>query len=301
MKFLYSCAIYVIITISAFAQTRQWQIVWDKSPEDDIFQYVVYRIEPAITKEIAKVRSPGTIFVDKNIKPGILYYYKIRAVNTKGISSKYSESSAAAIPGFKNLPSTIGISKNKPVKLLLDKYINDPDKNNYEIFLIDKKSSSKITVDKVGKTIILKAQKNWTKTDTDSVFIKVIDSDGFFNIAKIMAIDESLIVKESEGLKEPAIAPNEKSGYHINIYPKDFILGEFSEITFSNLPENCDIVIFSSFGDLVFSEEEISGTFEWDAENNDGDTVMYGLYIFKILDSKKNEIASGRFRVIPAN
>ena len=66
-----------------YSQTSQWKIIWDKNPEDDIKEYIVYRDY----KELARVKSPDTLYVDKDIKTGVLYSYRIRAVNEKNIPS----------------------------------------------------------------------------------------------------------------------------------------------------------------------------------------------------------------------
>ncbi len=45
--------LFIVICYSSFciAQTKQWKIIWDKNPEDDISEYVVYKgIVPSITK-----------------------------------------------------------------------------------------------------------------------------------------------------------------------------------------------------------------------------------------------------------
>ncbi len=288
--------LFIVICYSSFciAQTKHWKITWDKNPEDDISEYVVYKgTTPNITKEIARVKNPKTTFIDKNITPGILYYYRIKAINDKGVSSNYSDVASAAIPEFKNLPMIIGISKDEPAQLLLNDFINDPDDTKHEIHLIDKKGDSKLTVELQGGTLIIKARNNWIESDTNSVMIEVIDSDGFYNITKILAKDASLL----EGESTIVSAGTEQN--NININPEEFMLSQYSEIIFSNIPKNSDIEIYDSFGNLVFSEEDINKSFSWDAENNNGDQVLFGLYNYKIYNNLGNIITGGSFRVLP--
>ena len=49
----------------------------------------------------------------------------------------------------------------------------------------------------------------------------------------------------------------------------------------------------------MFTEKNISHKFTWDAENSDGDQVLFGLYNFVIYDQMNNIIFEGSFRVIP--
>jgi len=120
------------------------------------------------------------------------------------------------------------------------------------------------------------------------VKIEVKDSHEFYNIAKFVIKDESVIGEFID-----------ISSLNINIFPEEFSLSHFSNITISNIPKNSNISIYDSFGTLVYSEKNINGTFEWDAENNDGDQVLFGLYNF-VLYNKLNQILfEGSFRVIP--
>jgi len=52
----------------------QWKVIWDKNPENDIKEYIVYKGD----KEISRVKSPDTVYVDTDLEPGKLYSYRIR-------------------------------------------------------------------------------------------------------------------------------------------------------------------------------------------------------------------------------
>ena len=89
------------------------------------------------------------------------------------------------------------------------------------------------------------------------------------------------------------------SSLKIKIFPEEFSLSQFSEITFSNIPQKSNISIYDSFGTLVYSEKSVSGSFEWDAENNDGDQVLFGLYTFVLYNPMNKILFERSFRVIP--
>jgi len=228
---------FLVICYSSFsiAQTTQWKVVWDKNPEDDIKEYIVYRGQ----KEIARVKNQDTVYIDTKLNPGELYSYRIKAVNEKNISSNYSDPAKAAIPGFENLPHELGISKNTPYKLYLKDYLNDPDDTSHEVVRINKQSNSKISITLENGFLIFKTIGNWTEQDSEYVEIKVIDSHGFYNIAKLNIKDKS-IAKENIN-----IPPDD---LNINIFPVEFSLNQYSEINFYNIPKNSNIYIYNSFG-----------------------------------------------------
>ena len=289
MKYLLSVFLFIISINVVYSQTKQWKIIWDKNPETDIKEYIVYKDY----KAVAKIKSPITLYIDTDIKPGILYSYRIRAVNDKNIPSNYSDPATATIPEFINLPSVLGVSEDKPKALLLKNYINDPDDNTHEITRINSLSNSKVILELKDGNLIFRVNENWTENDIDTVEIKVIDSKEFYNIAKIIIRDESKIDNESK------LSSENKNIYNISVFPKDLILSQDNKITFSNIPKKSSISIYDSFGHLVFSEKNISKKFAWDAENNSGDQVLFGMYNFFIYDKNNNIISEGYFRVIP--
>jgi len=283
MKYILFTLIFVVNSI-AFPQTTQWKVIWDKNPENDIKEYIVYKND----KEISRVKSPDTIYVDTELEPGKLYSYRIKAVNEKNVSSLFSDAATAAIPGFNDLPEVLGISKNKPISLSLKKYINDPDDKMHQIKRINIPVNSKISVSLENGDLKFSTKNNWTEQDSEIVEIEVKDSGEFYNIAQFVIKDVSVVGELID-----------ISSLNIKIFPEEFSLNQFSDITFSNIPKNSNISIYDSFGSLVYSEKNISGSFEWDAENNDGDQVLFGLYNF-VLYNKLNQILfEGSFRVIP--
>jgi CHU domain-containing protein len=282
MKYL----IILIIYTTGFSQTSEWKVVWDKNPEKDIKEYIVYKGD----KELARVKSPDTFYVDMEIKPGTLYTYRIKAVNKINIPSLFSDPAKAAIPGFENMPDILGISKNNSFSLNLKEHIKDPDDSAHEIKRISIPPDSKISVSLDAGYLIFKANENWTDQDTENVEIEVKDSHEFFNIATITIKDESVVEEFVD------TTPTELD---IKIFPSEFSLNRFSKITLSNIPENSNISIYDSFGTLVYSEKDISDKFTWDAEDNNGDQVLFGLYNFILYNKMNKSLFEGSFRVIP--
>ena len=204
--------------------------------------------------------------------------------------SNYSDPATAAIPEIKNLPTILGISKNIPIKLFLKNYINDPDDTLHEISRKNIPADSKITLELKSGNLIFKANENWNEDDIETVEIEVIDSNQFSSIAQIIIKDAGVVEK---------VVNTPPQELNINIFPEDFSISLYSKITISNIPQNSNIYIYDSFGTLVFSEKNVSGSYEWDAENNDGNLVLFGLYIIVTYDKMNNILSEDSFRVIP--
>ena len=103
----------------------------------------------------------------------------------------------------------------------------------------------------------------------DTVEIKISDSRGFYNTAKIIIKDKEVLNKMEKTIQ------NYKK---ISLYPEEFSLSQYSYLNISYVPSKSNITIYNSFDELVYSEKNVNDTFEWDAENNKGDQVLFGLY-----------------------
>lgn len=267
-------------------QTTKWKVIWSPNPEPDIKEYIVFRDYI----EIGRVKSPDTLFVDDTIKPGILYSYRIKAVNEKNLAGAYSDPTTAAVPTFRELPKTLGISNGKPIELILKNYIEDPDDIHHEISRINTDLNSKVNLNLKSGKLIFTVNNYWQQYDVDTVEIKISDSDGFYNTAKIVIKDIELLNKIEQTIQDYK---------KITLYPEEFSLSQFRYVTITHVPVGSNIAIYNSFGELVYSKKNADDTFEWDAENNMGDRVLFGLYNFVISDISGNIIFEKSFRVIP--
>jgi len=291
MRIIFYSLTFIFLVSITYAQTNQWQIVWDKNPEPDISNYIVYKSKDNLNyKELARTNASETKYIDNNIEPGILYYYKIKAINQTGRESQFSDEAHAAIPKIVNFPHTFSITENNENTFNLEKMISDPANQTH---LMDWKVESNHQIEVAlnsNKTLKIKAPATWKTGDFDTLKILVTNPQGF------SFLDEMVI---SYGDNNNLETNNNFIGLTW-INKNSLNLGDDGEIEFLNLPINSTLIIYNSFGEEVFTKTKLTKSFKWNAENNEGDTVLFGLYIFKIMNSNNVEVAQGSFRVVPS-
>jgi hypothetical protein len=76
----------------------------------------------------------------------------------------------------------------------------------------------------------------------------------------------------------------------IKVYPNPFRPSEgHTEITFTNLPSGASVKIFHIEGRMMATLKETAGEAKWDVENNEGDKISSGLYLYRVESSKGNK------------
>lgn len=72
-------------------------------------------------------------------------------------------------------------------------------------------------------------------------------------------------------------------------------------ILFNNLPEKCEIKIYTLAGDLVYTmyhENTIQGYEAWNLTSSVGQAVASGIYLFSVEDKKNGQVQVGKFVII---
>ena len=91
-----------------FSQSNSFNLTWDANTETDIYQYKVFRsLTPGASQEIAMVQHPTVNYRDNNVEKGVLYYYRLKAVDFSLNASEYSQEVSAAIPLISGLQGEI--------------------------------------------------------------------------------------------------------------------------------------------------------------------------------------------------
>ncbi|MFB0527974.1 MAG: T9SS type A sorting domain-containing protein, partial [bacterium] len=76
----------------------------------------------------------------------------------------------------------------------------------------------------------------------------------------------------------------------IKVYPNPFKPSEgHTEITFTNLPSGASVRIFHMEGRIIATLEEAAGEAKWNVEDNGGDKISSGLYLYRVESSKGNQ------------
>jgi hypothetical protein len=72
-------------------------------------------------------------------------------------------------------------------------------------------------------------------------------------------------------------------------------------VQFINLPERCEIRIYTLAGDLVdtiYHENPSRGYEDWNLTSSVGQAISSGLYLFTVEDKNNNQVQVGKFVVI---
>ena len=126
--------------IKADSATTRWRLVWDPNIESDMSHYKIFRdVHPVAVTQIDTVNHSFIVdsmqYIDGNLELGILYYYRLKAVDSSGLESNYSSEVNAAIPKVSGFPNLIVRSGKELPALDLNNYITDPDNPLNELTL----------------------------------------------------------------------------------------------------------------------------------------------------------------------
>ncbi len=116
------------------AQTTMLQLEWDVNPEADMYQYRIYKgTAPHPESLTSSVNHPTTTYNDQQAEKGVLYYYRIRAVDFSLNASAYSDEISAAIPKISNFPGSDVLPADTIIVLPLNDYVYDPDHSDSQL------------------------------------------------------------------------------------------------------------------------------------------------------------------------
>ncbi len=272
----------------AQAQTSKFQLIWDANREPNISHYLVFRDTlPNPEQLIATVNYPSTEFIDTTVVAGILYYYRLKAVNTLDSMSAFSETIQGGIPRMR-LPDSLNtqtISSGSFINIDIGRYTYDPDNSSDELQWGISGAVNVITRF-IGNAIIqILAPTYWQGRET--LFLSVRDSDDF------SAVDSITIIVD--GASE-LVNNNAISAFPVPFRPAIHTLS--SGINFVNLPPQSTLKIFNELGEPVFTRENLANTFTWTTDSYNGRLVSSGIYIYHINNTAGQRLASGKLVII---
>ena len=276
--------IFITIFISGlvFGQTTQWSILWDLNTEPDMYQYWVYRGQSQDpTNRIATVNHPAESYSDKQLQKGVLYYYRIQAVDFFQNKSGYSVNVSAAIPkiDFSSLGTQyIGPGKTITIKDLND-YVSDPDQNGNHTWSANQ-TSLNITFN--NDDAIISAPQSFNTSV--NVLFTATDSDNYYDTAPITFFSDTSSAGGGTLEKEVFAYPT----------PINLAKDPTARVIFQNVPQNATILIYNMLGELVTKIEDVP--YEWDVKN-DADKMIYpGVYLYYVKSGNKKR--SGKLVVV---
>ncbi len=164
------------------AQTSSWRVVWDRNNESDMFFYEVYRkVGNGSYSKIAEVYHPDTLFVDAAIEKGVLYTYRVKAVDSSYNKSDFSPEDNAAVPKITGLPGSMMLPPDTTVSMDLDDYVVDPDHSDDQLnWSLSGASRLQVQLDANTHVLTIQTPGDWSGTETLRMVVE--DPDRFFDV-----------------------------------------------------------------------------------------------------------------------
>ncbi|MGD9489551.1 MAG: gliding motility-associated C-terminal domain-containing protein [Calditrichaceae bacterium] len=178
-------AILCLNVVPLPAQTDSWTLIWDKNTEPDVYLYRVYRgTAPLPTSQIGNVIHPDTFYVDDELMKGVLYYYRVKAMDYSSNLSEYSEQVSAAIPEISGLTPRIFIPPDSLNNIALDPVVNDPDNpDNQLTWSVTGAVRLDVTINQSSRTVTISTPSDWS--GSEALTFDVADPDGYFDRVEV--------------------------------------------------------------------------------------------------------------------
>lgn len=214
-------SLILLVNISPLmAQTTQWKLMWKANTESDLYQYHIYRdLSSAPTLLIGSVAHPDTVYVDDQLQKGVLYYYRLTALDFSLNQSDYSEEILAAIPKISNLPSSLQLPADTTTYLSLNDYVNDPDDPDAQLsWSFEGATLLQVNINTATQVASVKTPANWSGQET--LLFKCTDSDSFFDQATLKITSPSTPIPKAPAFSAiPDVSMNEDAAKQIDLYP----------------------------------------------------------------------------------
>jgi hypothetical protein len=291
MKYRFFILIFLSILINTIAgQTALFNIRWDANSEADISRYRLQRAVNSTTQfqTFQEVNHPNTHIVDSSVQPGMLYAYRVAAINTAGQISQYSAVVTAGIPKIDLLLNKVATGEE--MALANSDFLHDPDgsANGLQI-QISNENHVRISVQN-GEIRLAPLPLDYT--GPAGFTIRAEDASGFFDQK---TIEFSYVPPGEEDTPEDT-----EDAPELVVYPNPVRAGRgHNELIFLNLPaETQSISLFTVSGEKVY-EDQISPAAEYRINiNNTAERLPSGLYIYMVKDTRAKVLEKGTITII---
>ncbi|MFZ0391183.1 MAG: T9SS type A sorting domain-containing protein [Calditrichia bacterium] len=156
------------------------KIIWKQNKENDLYGYVIERDvnETGVYLPLGNTLHPDTVFVDDDVEPGILYLYRVAAVDSSGKQSPYSFSASLGIP--KITPDLPAVPSDSINCIPLENIVSDPN-NPVSYLSVEVLQSENIQVSVQNGNLCLQAVHPGY-IGTASFVLKASDPNSFYDI-----------------------------------------------------------------------------------------------------------------------
>ncbi len=183
-KVFFTVWLALLMASGLFGQTSSIKLSWDKGTENDLYLYRVFRDgNPNASTQIDSVYFPANTFADKTFQKGVLYYYRIKAVDFSLNVSAFSSEVSVGVPKVSGLSGSYIWPADTVVNIQLDPHVDDPDDpDNTIAWSIT--GASKLSVSISNRVATITTPSNWSGQETLS--FKASDPQGFSDLQKMV-------------------------------------------------------------------------------------------------------------------
>lgn len=174
----------ILLPMLIWAQTTSIELQWNAGPDSDLYLYRIFRsTTPGATSQIDSVQVPATTFKDATFQKGVLYYYRLKAVDFSLNASGYSDEVSAAVPAISGLSTQEIWPPDTTVRITLADHVYDPDDAdntlNWNIT-----GNNQIAVSVASGVATLTTPSGWAGQET--LTFAVNDDQGFTDVHKML-------------------------------------------------------------------------------------------------------------------
>jgi hypothetical protein len=273
----------LLVSIPLVAQeTTEVLLSWPPNPEPDVLRYIIYRSPDAVDAHFVAIDSVGSStvsYTNGDLDKGVLYYYRIKAKNSAGDTSPFSNNvSIFCVPQ----------NASDAVKELCQiTAIANVGTGSYDITWSNVVPT--IGFVQYGGSSGFDDMSSWddaTYKTTHTVRIEgLATSSTYYVRATAYDSQKNMIVSAIDTIVVLPNDPTPLSAPVLSAYPVPYHPG-MGVFRVDNLRMGSSVTIFSESGLEVWHRaagEEIS--IRWDGTNSDGSRVMSGVYYLVVKDA----------------
>ncbi len=197
----------IVLPVILLAQTDKWTLQWDANSESDMYLYRIYRdTHPAPTSKIDSVAHPAHSYEDLQVQKGVLYYYRIKAVDFSLNASDFSEEVSAAIPKISGFPQEKALPPDTTIYLQLNDYVYDPDHSDDQLsWTVQGQHELTVQINSSTHVAAIQTPSNWQSVET--LTFTCSDPDTFEDAAslRVTATGYSAAAPQFDAIPEQSI------------------------------------------------------------------------------------------------
>jgi hypothetical protein len=265
----------------AAQQTTDVLLSWPPNPEPNILRYIVYRSPDTLTAHFAAIDSVNAstfTYTNSNLTKGVYYYYRLKAKDTAGAISPYSNPVSIFA-----IPQDASSSVKQRCQITTKTKVAD---GTYDITWTNNFAS--IGFVQYGGSGGFTQMSGWddaSYTTAHTVRISGLTPATYYLRATAYDSRKNMVISAVDTLVVTPNIPTPLSAPSLSVYPVPYNPG-MGHFQIENLPQGGSATIYTESGIEVTRINAGNDTLiRWDGTNSSGSRVMSGVYYVVIKDA----------------